>query len=254
TLYKHQLGLKRQRFRARSITLENAFSRSINPYFGKLGITYLARDEFGEMAHELFFNEPLEFDLPLRRSSCFVPESDFERAELASGFNTRTTISPLHAALIAALPVNGGKMMRPYVVKRIENESGNDIYCGESEVLAAPLSSYSITQLARLMQATVKKGTARKSFRHLRRYRDYSNWVLGGKTGAINMTEEQRRCEWYAGFAAKGDTRLSVAMVMVHGELRTVKPSYVAAELIKKCFTRKSVRTVSANKKKASSG
>ncbi|MCP4717226.1 MAG: hypothetical protein GY868_19050, partial [Deltaproteobacteria bacterium] len=47
TLYKHQLGLKRQRFRARSITLENAFSRSINPYFGKLGITYLARDEFG---------------------------------------------------------------------------------------------------------------------------------------------------------------------------------------------------------------
>jgi len=246
TLYKHQLGLKKQRFRAQPVTLKKAFSKSINPFFGKLGIQYLNDEEFTEIARSFLFNVPMAFDLPLQRSSVFNPETDFERAERASGFNTRTTISPLHAALIASLPIGDGKIMRPYLIDRIVADSGKDLYWCEKTLLSQPLSKKNVLQLSRLMQATVSQGTARKSFRRLRRTKGYQDWTLGGKTGAINLPNLQRRCEWYAGFAEKGDVKLGIALVIVHKEQRTVKPSFVAAELIKGCFKQKVAQTESA--------
>jgi peptidoglycan glycosyltransferase len=250
TLYKHQLGLKRQRFRPESVSLEKAFSMSINPFFGKLGIDYLKEEEFADVAEDFLFNVPIEFDLPLCQSYVFKPDTTFERAELTSGFNTRTTISPLHAALIAALPVTGGKIMRPFLVERIVSDGGEDIYCSDTESLSQPLSSRSVKDLSRLMQGTIRYGTARKSFSRLRRLRKSKGWFLGGKTGAINLAKQQQRCEWFAGFAEKGEERLAISMVLVHGEIRTVKPSLVVAELIKSCIKNQSVRTAALEKKK----
>jgi len=53
TLYKHQLGLKRLLYRPEQISLEKAFSKSINPFFGKLGIQYLSKEDFEEIAELL---------------------------------------------------------------------------------------------------------------------------------------------------------------------------------------------------------
>ncbi len=243
TLYKHQLGLKRARYRSKPITLEKAFSKSINPFFGKLGIHYLTEKEFDEVAEAFLFNVPVDFDMPLGKSNTFDPDTQFERAELACGFNTRTTISPLHAALIAALPVTEGKIMKPYLVEKIIGFDNQDVYTAGPETLSKPLSSSSVKGLYRLMQATIRKGTARKSFSHLKKSRHYGGWSLGGKTGAINLPGCQRRCEWFAGFAENGDTKLAISLVVVHGDLRKVRPSFVAAEIFRGCFEQQPVKT-----------
>ncbi len=243
TLYKHQLGLKRLRYRPEQISLEKAFSKSINPFFGKLGIEYLSKEEFEEIAELFLFNIPFDFDFPVSKSTTFSPENDFEKAELASGFNTRTTISPLHAALIASLPVSDGIIMRPYVIDKIVSKDGKNVYASSTEDLSQPLSSQSLENLSKLMKATTRNGTARKSFYALRHSRRYKGLVLGGKTGAINLPNKQRRCEWFAGFAEKGDMHLAISLVFIHGAIRTVNPSLMAAELIKTCLKEQPLKT-----------
>jgi cell division protein FtsI/penicillin-binding protein 2 len=243
TLYKHQLGLKRLRFRPENISLEKAFSKSINPFFGKLGIQYLSNEDFDEIAELFLFNIPLEFDFPVSKSTTFIPENNFEKAELASGFNTRTTISPLHAALIASLPVSDGKIMRPYVIDRVVSEDGKDLYSSSIEDLSQPINSQSLKYLSRLMRATTRYGTAGKSFYALRHSRIYRGLSIGGKTGAINLPNKQRRCEWFAGFAEKEDMHLAISLVFIHGDKRTVNPSLMAAELIKTCLKEQPLKT-----------
>lgn len=233
TLYKYQLGLKRPRFKARSVSLEKAFSLSVNPFFGKLGVKVLKESEFMETARELLFDVPIEFDLPVGVSKILVPESIYARAEQACGFNNGTTISPLHAALIASLPINEGKIMRPFLVKRLESKAGVELFYRQLKVLSQPFGAKSVRNLQRLMRATVRYGTAKKSFAHLRRERGSRNWVLGGKTGTLDLPGRQGRCEWFAGYGKNGKRKVAVAIVLVHGEKRTISSSYVAAEIIK---------------------
>ncbi len=237
TLYKHQLGLKKPRFRSQPISLEKAFSLSINPFFGQLGIRILSERDLFVTARNFLFNVPLKFDLPVGVSRLLVPRDDYARAELACGFNTATTISPLHAALIASLPAGDGRMMRPRLVRRVVGPRDDLLYREPPPtVLARPLSRHSLEQLRRLMRATVRYGTARKSFSHLRRVRGWRQWELGGKTGSIDLPRREGRCEWFAGYGLAGERRVAVALVLVHGERRTISSAYVAAEMIKKVF------------------
>ena len=233
TLYKHQLGLKRQRFKPQSVSLEKAFSLSVNPFFGKLGVQVLKESELMETARQFLFNVPIEFDLPVGTSKILVAESDYARAEQACGFNTGTTISPIHAALIASLPINEGIMMRPFLVERLESKAGAELFYRQLKVISQPFGGESVRNLQRLMQATVRYGTAKKSFAHLRRVRGARKWVLGGKTGSLDLPGRQGRCEWFAGYGGSGKRKVAVAIVLVHGEKRTISSSYVAAEIIK---------------------
>lgn len=244
TLYKHQLGLARQRYRPQPISLEKAFSKSINPFFGQLGIDYLSVDEFSNVARALLFDADIDFDLPLPPSTTFTPATKFEQAELACGFNARTTISPLHAALLAAMVANDGRIMQPYLVQHVTGADGRELFRHDPAVLSEPLARESVAELRRMMNATVRYGTARKSFSPLRRLRGREAWDLGGKTGAINIPSLNRRCEWFSGFAESTDMDLAVAIVIVHKELRTQKPSWFAARLIRECIRHRAPKTL----------
>lgn len=244
TLYKHQLGLARQRYRPQPISLEKAFSKSINPFFGRLGIDYLSVGEFSDVARALLFDSAIDFDLPLPPSTTFTPATKFEQAELACGFNARTTISPLHAALLAAMVANDGRIMQPYLVQHVTGADNRELFRHEPAVLTEPLTPESVAQLRRMMKATVRYGTARKSFYPLRRVRGRDDWDLGGKTGAINIPSLNRRCEWFAGFAESTDMDLAVAIVIVHKEMRTRKPSWFAARLIRECIRHRAPKTL----------
>ena len=111
TLYKNQLKEKESRYSER-ISFKRAFASSINPVFGKLGIHELDYQLLQKSAKKLFFERSIPFDFPVGKSEVFVPKNDFGMAELASGFNKETTISPLHAALLASAVVNEGVMMK----------------------------------------------------------------------------------------------------------------------------------------------
>ncbi len=62
TLYKRQLKEIKNKYTV-TVSLEEAFSESINPVFGKLGQTYLGRDTLTAYAQAFGFNQTPDTDL-----------------------------------------------------------------------------------------------------------------------------------------------------------------------------------------------
>ena len=110
TLYKNQLKPSKGRYSTQT-TFRKAFALSNNSVFGKLGIYDLGQEVLAGYAEKFLFNKTITFDLPLEMSTIEVPMDDFGLAEIASGFNKKTLISPLHATLLAAVAVNRGCLL-----------------------------------------------------------------------------------------------------------------------------------------------
>ena len=74
------------------------------------------------------FNRSLNFDLPLEPSRFQINDEPYHWAELASGFNRDTTISPLHGAVMVSAVLNDGRMVTPAIVDRILDDGGEELY------------------------------------------------------------------------------------------------------------------------------
>ena len=242
TLYKYQLGLGKSRYRYRpsEVSFEKAFARSVNPVFGKFGIDYFPAHELLQLAETFAFNRPLNFDLSVSSSTVQASNTAYQRAETASGFIGTTTLSPLHAALIAGAPLSPGNLKQPFVISRVIAENGAELFYHQERRSEFQLvDEKACAELVAMMQATVKYGTASKAFKHLKRKRIYRDWEVGGKTGSLDMPNCDRRCEWFAGFGRdlKKKREVAVALVLVHGEKRTISSSYIASELLAGALT-----------------
>jgi cell division protein FtsI/penicillin-binding protein 2 len=238
TLYKSQLREDEGKRRVK-MSLKEAFGDSVNPFFGRVGIYHLGREIMAEYAEKFLFNHPIPFDLPVSMSSIEIPSDSFGLAEIASGYNRRTVISPLHAALLTAAVANKGVMMSPWLVSNIKDDRGNTVYEAAPSKLASPISEGTAQKMRILMEETVSDGTCKKAFKPSRRKDVLKDLVLGAKTGTINDQLGEHRCEWLSAFAlpVNGDPGLAVAILTVHGEKLGSRPKDMAKRIFSHQFS-----------------
>jgi peptidoglycan glycosyltransferase len=218
TLYKRQLKEDVNRY-TNTVSFEDSFAQSVNPVFGKLGALYLDRSALQAYATAFGFNQPVDFELPVDPSHVRIEEDAYQRAEIASGFNNETTISPLHAAMMAAAVLNKGRMIVPTMVDRITDGNGRLLYDARPAWQGRAMSSKASKVLARMMEATIKSGTGRRAFRS-RRSSVLAKLDIGCKTGSIDNLSHDVRFDWFVGFAKEsGDSGgLVVAVLVAHEE------------------------------------
>lgn len=219
TLYRNQLKQDKGRY-VRKTTLKEAFSDSINPVFGKLGIYELGQQTMRDYATRFLFDRAIPFDLTVDRSYFDLPTDDFALAEIASGFNKRTLISPLHAALVTAAVANKGRVMEPWMVKTVKDSAGKVLYRAEPTPLANPVTERTAAYLQDLMAGSVRGGTCRGAFRPLQRKKRFKTFDFGAKSGTINDPTDQYKFDWLTAYALPGDGQsgLVVTVLAVHGE------------------------------------
>ncbi|MBU0994540.1 MAG: PbpA [Proteobacteria bacterium] len=217
TLYRSQLDDRKNRYTNR-VTLKQSFAESINPIFGKIGANTLKKDLLLEYAEAFYFNHDINFELPLPQSSFEASDNPYERAELASGFNRRTQISPLHSALLSATILNHGKLLEPTIIDRITNEQGEVLYKNDVKLINKTLSEETSEALKYMMEATIKSGTAKKAFRGCKRDPVLSKLFIGGKTGSISNRQNDLKYDWFAGFAEEknGSKKIAIAVIVAH--------------------------------------
>ena len=220
TLYKSQLKTKKDRWTVQT-SFRKAFAYSNNPVFGKIGIYDLGQDKLTRYSEKFFFNRAITSDLPVAVSQVIIPAEDFGLAEIASGFNKDTLISPLHAALLAAVAVNQGRMPTPRLVDSIRNESNEVIYQAALPVMTASVNRQTARDLRLIMQDTARYGTGRSAFRKLRRKKRFKKFDMGAKTGTINDREDKFKYDWVTAFATSpnGAGSICVGVLGVHGKI-----------------------------------
>jgi len=238
TLYRSQLKPEKKPSGS-AISLTRAFSSSINPVFGRLGIYHLGSSLVTEYADRFLFNQPIPFDLPLDVSPMEPPADDFELAEVASGFNKRTFISPIHAAMLAGAVANRGNMMGPRLVRRIADQEGNLVYSSEPVHLATPVGGETARKMKVLMDETVVTGTARTAFSKYLRRNGFKDLELGAKTGSINDPSDQRRVDWVTAYAIPDsgeDEAICISVLAVHGEKLGIRAKDIARQVVENYF------------------
>jgi peptidoglycan glycosyltransferase len=238
TLYKQQLKRTKNKY-TNKISFRKAFASSVNSVFGKLGIFDLGQDLISEYASRFLFNRVIPFDFPVAMSTIQIPEDDYGLAEIASGFNRKTLISPLHAALLASAVANNGILMTPWLVEKIINESGEILYHKKPAQLTSPISWKTAEEMKVLMKDTVVYGTCRKAFRPLRRKKAFKGIDFGAKTGTINDKRDRLKYDWLAGYILpqNGTKAISIAILAVHGEKLGLRSSELGRYIIRYYLT-----------------
>jgi cell division protein FtsI/penicillin-binding protein 2 len=233
TLYRRQLKTGGQG-RFPKITLEEAFSKSVNPAFGMLGMS-MGPQTLLTTASRMGFNQPI---LPssVARSRIEFPDSGFSLAEASCGFTAKTTISPWHALQIARGAGDDGRLRACSFASSITNADTRIQIPIKTDTGCAFVSQENLPKLQGFMEATVRKGTSRKGFHANLRATHMAKITAGGKTGSLDGEEIKGRFDWFVGYVKLKDDPskgLAISIMLVHREYAGIHASAMAALLIR---------------------
>jgi peptidoglycan glycosyltransferase len=237
TLYKSQLKDRTNRYTNR-ITFRDSFAQSVNPVFGKIGALYLGKTVLENYAEAFGFNQNIDFEIPVGPSFIYLSDEPYQWAEVASGFNHKTTLSPIHGALITSAILNQGRLIEPTIVNQITNETGQVIYHSHLITLNQAITPKASNVVNNLMKATIKSGTCRKTFRDYRKDQILSKLNIGGKSGSIDNKAHDARYDWFVGFAEEkdGPKKFVISVIVTHEKYIGIRANQYARMAMKQYF------------------
>ena len=189
------------------VDFERSFAKSCNSSFAKLGMS-LDKKLFSETLEDLLFNEPLPLELPYLKSSLQMSEelsvNEMMQTSIGQG---KTQISPIHLNMITCAIANGGNLMKPYVIDRVENDAGKVVKSFRPESCGQLISEEEAEILKSLMTAVVEDGTARKL--------SGREYTAAGKTGSAEYSDVKEDSHaWFTGFAPVENPEICVTIIV----------------------------------------
>jgi cell division protein FtsI/penicillin-binding protein 2 len=236
TLYKFQL---KEDLRAyEPVSLQDAYAFSINPIFGRIGVFVLGPSIIREYMGKFGFNCQIPFELDNEKPVAAIADKDSALlvAEIASGFNQKTRISPLYGAMLASSVSENGRMPEPFFVDSVTCGDSCVVYRAAPHMWREPIRQSTADVMKGMMSRVAQYGTARTAFRYIKHSSSFDNIAYGGKTGTVDE-DKLGKIDWFVGFASNPSDpkqRIAVGVVTVHDQFWTVHSSYIAAEIFRK--------------------
>ena len=201
------------------VTLKEAMTDSCNTGFARLGVQ-LGGDKVKKEAQAWGFEQEgltignlRDGGLPVapsRTGAMQNPDGSIDQAALAqSSLGQREVrMNTVQGALMAATVANGGRQMRPYLVRQELSPDRRPIYNANPEVLRTPISGDVAGDLREMMVSVVENGTGRRA--------QVDGLEIGGKTGTAQNAEGADPHGWFIGFAFndKGEAVSAVCVML----------------------------------------
>lgn len=194
--------------------LTDALTFSINTTFAQIG-DQLGGRKLGREMNRFGFARPTEIDLPSGevavsgryRAGKILPndQRDEDSARIAIG-QENLQVTPLQMAMVAGAVANGGRMMRPYLMRRAITRDGVVVKQQRPEEIDSVASAYVASEVGRMMQNVVSEGTGTEA--------GLSGLSVAGKTGTAETGDPERNQAWFIGYAPAEDPQVAVAVVI----------------------------------------
>ena len=184
------------------------FANSCNTGFSSVGLT-IQKKVFTNTAEDLLFNQDLPSPVRYKSSRFSLDKSASTALTMQTSIGQGDTlVTPYHMCLIASAIANKGKLMTPYLVDHIENDSGTVIKSYEPEEYGSLISKTEAEFLEELMKATVTDGTGSKL--------KSDKYTAAGKTGTADYTTESGASphSWFVGYAKAGNLKIAVSIIV----------------------------------------
>jgi penicillin-binding protein A len=232
TLYKYQVE-QEESLRWRQVhSLEKAFAISNNAVFGRAAVSKIDSNSLLKTAEKMGFNHSINPRMPMSASRLDAPRDNYNLAEIASGFNRNTFISPIHATYLAQIIANNGYGMKPNIVQLVKDENDKILYQFKSsgQNIIEPSTA---EDLQKAMELVVRRGTARGYFSYLQRKNP--SLKVGGKTGSLTGGLPYGRRDWFVMFAQDPeiDIDLSIGVMIINKKHWYVKSTQVARDVLR---------------------
>ena len=155
-------------------TFQEALTHSCNPAFMEIGES-LGIDRFQYYFHSFGLNEKTGIDLPAEVSG--IEFEDMTYVDLAVGaFGQGITVTPMEMITSYCAAINGGYLLKPYVVDKILDEDGNVVLKNERtvrrQVVSEDTSAKMREALYKVVQGTDGSGNV-----------SITGYTIGGKSG-----------------------------------------------------------------------
>ncbi len=205
-------------------SLIQSFANSCNASFANIG-TGLDAESFTTLAESLLFNQSLPTEISHVESSFELSASDNDWLKGATAIGQGyTTMTPLHAAMIVSAIANGGVLMEPYLVDRVQSNDGNTVYKNMPESYGNLMTASEASILTEMMVETVTSGTA-SSLNDM-------GYTVAGKTGTAEVGNSGNNA-WFVGFAPAENPQIVVCVLV---ENASTSSSYVAVPIAEQLF------------------
>ena len=133
-------------------------------------------------------------------------------------------------AMIAGAVANGGVMMKPVLVKRIENSMGVATHTLETSVYRQAMQPSTAELLERAMYETVQSGTASRAA--------ISGYTVCGKTGSAETSDDKSvpTNAWFVGFIRDESKPYAVAVVVEQGGAGSTVATPIGRQALEKAI------------------
>jgi peptidoglycan glycosyltransferase len=165
-------------------------------------------DSFFNLCEDFLFNKNLPVEMASNPSSFTLKKglSGIEEEMQTAIGQGNTLITPLHNAMIAAAVANGGVMMKPYIVDRIENAEGGRVKRYSPQIIGKPMSPAEAAYIGIMMRMVVTDGTGKK-LKSLK-------VEAAGKTGSADHGQGVPAHAWFIGYAPYDDPQIVVSIIV----------------------------------------
>lgn len=158
-----------------SQSLRNALMNSCNPVFIGLG-QRLGVDTYYNYLERFGFLTKTGIDLPGEAKGIFLDKSKVGPVELATiSFGQRFEVTPIQMITMVSTIANGGKRMKPRLVKQTISSQTGEIKNIEPECTGTAISEKTATDVLSMMESVVGEGTGKNA--------KVAGFKVGGKTG-----------------------------------------------------------------------
>ena len=195
-------------------TLEKAVANSCNPAFIAIG-QKLGADKFYDYLESFGFLEPTGIDMqgepkndPVSAGLIWSREY-FTSAEgisslATASFGQRLKITPIQMITAASAVINGGHLMKPYVVSQITDPDGNVIQHTEPTEVRQVVSEQTSERCRAILEKVVDGGTGKNAA--------VEGYRIGGKTGSSETGETDHTIVSFLGFAPADDPQVVILL------------------------------------------
>lgn len=151
-------------------------------------ITKLGAEKYLQYQHDFGFGEKTGIDLPneASASNLLYSLSNLHSAEMAtSSFGQGFNCTPIQAITAFSSIINGGKLMRPYVVSQVVDNDGNIVKENSPQVVRSVVSKETSDFVRTAMEDVFTEGTGKKAA--------IQGYAFGGKTGTAQQGDRSKQ-------------------------------------------------------------
>ena len=162
------------------ITFDEGFKRSSNVAASKLAWEKIGPDKYLNYLEAFGFDKKTDIDLPGEIPGQILYNWPAEK--ISTAFGQGSTVTPIQQMKAATAIVNGGKMLQPYVIKKIIDTNTNEVIEQKSpNVVGEPISEETAEQVKKLLESVVNEEHGTGQMYHM------DDYTVGGKTGTAQI-------------------------------------------------------------------